>query len=96
MYNNIVQEAANKTILKKNQSKRVKWLSERTLKIAKERREVKRKGERASIPNQMQNSKNSTKGQKAFLNEQCIKMEDNRRGRTRGKLEISREHFNQR
>ena len=64
---NIVQEAANKTILKKNKSKRVKWLSERTLKIAEERREVKKKGERESIHNQMQNSKNSTKGQEGLL-----------------------------
>ena len=45
MYNNIEQKAANKTILKKNKSKRVKWLSERTLKTAEERSEEKgRKG----------------------------------------------------
>ena len=71
-------------------------MPEEALHVTEERKEVKGKGERENIPNWMQNSKNSTKGQKAFLNEQCIKMEDNRRGRTRGKLEISREHFNQR
>ena len=43
---NIVQEAVNKTIPKKKKSKKAKWLSEEVLKIAKEGREVKIKGER--------------------------------------------------
>ena len=43
---NIVQEAANKTIPKKKKSKKAKWLSEEALQIAKERREMKSKGER--------------------------------------------------
>ena len=43
---NIVQEAVNKTILKKKKSKKAKWLSEETLQIAKERREAKNKEER--------------------------------------------------
>ena len=43
---NIVQEAANKTIPKKKKSKKAKWLSEEALQIAKERREVRSKGER--------------------------------------------------
>ena len=42
---NIVQEAVNKTIPKKKKSKKAKWLSEEVLKIAKEGREVKIKGE---------------------------------------------------
>ena len=42
---NIVQEAANKTILKKKKSKKAKWLSEEALQIAEERK-VKSKGER--------------------------------------------------
>ena len=41
---NIVQEAVNKTIPKKNKSKEAKWLSEEALQLAKERREVKSKG----------------------------------------------------
>ena len=41
---NTVQEAVNKTIPKKKKSKR--WLSEEVLQIAKEKREVKSKGER--------------------------------------------------
>ena len=43
---NIVQEAVNKTILKKKKSKKAKWLSKEVLQIAKERREAKSKGER--------------------------------------------------
>ena len=43
---NIVQEAVNKTVPKKNKSKKAKWSSEEALQIAKEQREVKSKGER--------------------------------------------------
>ena len=43
---NIVQEAANKTIPEKKKSKKAKWLPEEALQIAKERREMKSKGER--------------------------------------------------
>ena len=35
-----------KTVLKKNKCKKINWLSEETLQIAEERREVKGKGER--------------------------------------------------
>ena len=41
-----VQEAGNKTILKKKKCKKAKWLSEEALKIAVERREAKGKGEK--------------------------------------------------
>ena len=40
-FHNIVQEAVIKTIPKKKKCKKVKWLSEETLQIAEERREVK-------------------------------------------------------
>ena len=43
---NIVQEAVTKTIPKKNKCKKAKWLSEETLQITEERREMKVKGER--------------------------------------------------
>ena len=43
---NIVQEAVTKTIPKKKKYKKAKWLSEETLQIAEERKEVKGKGER--------------------------------------------------
>ena len=42
---NIIQEAANKTILKKKKRKKAKWLSEEALQVAEERK-VKSKGER--------------------------------------------------
>ena len=38
----------NKTVPKKNKSKKAKWSSEEALQIAKERREAKSKGERKS------------------------------------------------
>ena len=41
-----VQEAVIKTISKKKKCKKVKWLSEEALEIAKKRREVKGKGEK--------------------------------------------------
>ena len=43
---NIVWEAVTKTIPKKKKCKKAKWLSEDTLQIAEERREVKNRGER--------------------------------------------------
>ena len=43
---NIIQKAVNNTIPKKKKSKKAKWLSEVTLQIAEEIREVKSKGER--------------------------------------------------
>ena len=46
---NIIQEAVTKTILKKKKFKEAKWLSEKTLQIAEERREAKSKGERKDV-----------------------------------------------
>ena len=45
---NIVQEAADKTIPKRKKRRNAKWLSEESLQIAEEKREVKSKGERES------------------------------------------------
>ena len=42
----IVQEAVIKTIPKKKECKKAKWLSEEALKIVEKRREVKSKGEK--------------------------------------------------
>ena len=42
----IVQETGSKTIPKKKKCKKVKWLSEEALQIAKKRREAKGKGEK--------------------------------------------------
>ena len=43
---NTVQETGIKTILKKKKCKKVKWLSEETLRTAVKRREAKTKGEK--------------------------------------------------
>ena len=43
---NIVQELMNKATLKKNKIKKAKWLSEESLWITEEQRELKSKGER--------------------------------------------------
>ena len=45
----IVQEAGNKTILKKKKCKKAKWLSEEALQIAVKRREAKAKEKRKDI-----------------------------------------------
>ena len=50
-FHNIVQEAVTKTIPKKNKCKKAKWLSEETLQIAEERREVKTREKGKDIPN---------------------------------------------
>ena len=46
----IVQEIGIKTISKKKKCKKAKWLSEKALKIAVERREVKAKEKMKDIP----------------------------------------------
>ena len=57
---NIVQKVEIKTILKKIQCKRAKWLSEEALQIAQKRREAKGKGEKAKIhPSECRVPKNS-------------------------------------
>ena len=46
LWTEVVQEAVIKTILKKKQCKKAKWLSEEALQTAEKRREVKGKGEK--------------------------------------------------
>ena len=98
---NIVQESANKTIPKKKNSKKAKWLSEEALQIARERREVKSKGERERyIQLNAGFQRTAWRDKKAFFKEQCInKKKTAERERLEifsGKLELSREHFAQR
>ena len=52
-----VQETGIKTILKKKKCQKAKWLSEETLQIAVNRREVKGKGKRQDICIRIQSSK---------------------------------------
>ena len=55
----IVQEAVIKTIPKKKQCKKAKWLSEEALQTAVEGREVKGKGEKERYPSECRVPKNS-------------------------------------
>ena len=49
-FRNSVQDAVNKTILKKKQCKKAKWFSEEALQIAMKRRQVKAQEKRKGIP----------------------------------------------
>ena len=84
----IVQKAVNKTILKKKKNKKSKWLSEKALQIAEEKREAKSKGERERyIQLNSEFQRIGRRDKKAFFNEQCIKLEENnRRGKTRDRF----------
>ena len=69
---NAVQEAVTKTIPKKQKGKKAKWLSEKALQIAEERREAKGKGERERYT--QLNAEFQTiarRDKKVFLNELC-------------------------
>ena len=97
---NIVQEAVNKTILKKKRCKKAKWLSEEALQIAEERREVKAKGQRERYTQlNAEFQRIARRDKKAFLNKQCKEVEQitewERLQIPSRKLEISREHFMQ-
>ena len=76
---------ANKTIPKKKKSKKAKWLSEESLQVAEERREVKSKGERERYTQlNAEFQRIARRDKKVFFNEQCIKTEENnRRGNIR-------------
>ena len=77
---NIVQKAANKTIPKEKKSKKAKWLSEEALQIAKERRDVKSKGENERyIQLNADFQRIAQRDKKALLYEQCIQLKENNR-----------------
>ena len=81
---NIVQETVTKTIPKKKKCKKAKWLSEKALQIAEERREAKDKGERDRYTQlNAEFQRIARRDKKAFLNEQCKEIEkNNRMGKT--------------
>ena len=67
---NIVQEAGDKTVPKKKKSKKAQWLSEEDLQIAKERREVKSKGEQERyIQLSADLQRTAQRNKKAFFND---------------------------
>ena len=80
----IVQEAGIKTIPKEKKYQKPKWLSEETLQIAVNRREVKGKGEKERYTHLNAEFQRITRrDKKAFLSDQCKEIENNRMEKTR-------------
>ena len=98
----IVQETGIKTIPKKKNCKKAKWLSEEALQIAVKRREVKGKGAKERYTHlNAEFQRIARRDKKAFLSDQCKKIEENNKmGKTRDRfkkiIEIPREYFMQR
>ena len=79
----IVQKAVIKTIPKKKKFKEAKWLSEEALQIA-EKREAKGKGEKErDIHLNAKFQRTARRDKKAFLSDQCKKIEENNKMETR-------------
>ena len=81
----IVQETGIKTIPKKKKCKKAKSLSGEDLQIAVKRREAKSKGEKERYKHlNTEFQRTARRDKKAFLSDQCKKIEENNRmGRTR-------------
>ena len=80
----IVQEAVIKTIPKKKECKKTKWLSEEALQIA-VKRETKGKGKKERYTHlNVEFQRIARRDKKAFLSDQCRETgENNRMGKTR-------------
>ena len=80
-----VQETGSKTIPKKRNAKKAKWLSEEALRIAVKRREAKSKGEKERYTHLNAEFQRIARTEKrAFLSDQCKEIEENSRmGKTR-------------
>ena len=81
----IVQETGLKTIQMEKKCKKAKWLSGEALQIAVKRREVKSKIEKESYKHlNAEFQRIARRDKKAFLSDQCKKIEENNRmGKTR-------------
>ena len=81
----IVREAGIKAIPKKKKCKKAKWLSGEALQIAEKRREAKSKGEKERYKHlNAEFQRIARRDKKAFLSDQCKKIEENNRmGKTR-------------
>ena len=81
----IVQEAVIKTILKKKNCKKAKWLSEEALQIAEKRTEAKGKVEKERYTHlNAEFQRIARRDEKAFLSNHCKEIEENNRlGKTR-------------
>ena len=66
-----VQEAVIKTIPRKRNCNKAKWLSEEALQIAEKRRDVKGKGEKERYTHLNAEFQRTGKDKKAFLSSQC-------------------------
>ena len=76
----IVQETGIKTIPKKKKCKKAKWLSGEALQIAVKRKEAKSKGEKERyIHLNAEFQRIARRDKKAFLSDQCKKLEENNR-----------------
>ena len=76
----IIQEAVIKTIPKKKNFKKAKWLSEEALQIAEKRREAKDKGEKERYTHlNAEFQRLARSDEKAFLSDQCKETERNNR-----------------
>ena len=98
---NIIQKAVIKTMPKKKKCKKTKWLSQEALQLAGKRREAKGKGKKERYTHMnAEFQRTARRDKKAFLSDQCKKIEENNRiGKTRDlfkKIKIPREHFMQR
>ena len=83
----IIQEAMNKTIPKKRNAKKTKWLSEEALQIAEERKEAKGNGEKERYLHlNSEFQRIARRDKKAFLSDQYKEIEENNRME---RLEIS-------
>ena len=80
-----VQETGSKTISKKKECKKTKWLSGEALQIAVKRREAKSKGEKERYKHlNAEFQRVARRDKKAFLSDQCKEIEENHRmGKTR-------------
>ena len=78
----IVQEAMIKTIPKKKNCKKAKWLSEEALQVAEQRREAKGKGEKERYTYlNAEFQRRARRDKKAFLSDQCKEIQENNRMR---------------
>ena len=97
----IVQETGIMTIPMEKKGKKAKWVSEKALKIAVKRREVKSKGAKERYKHlNAEFQRIARRDTKAFLSDQCKEIEENNRiGKTSDlfkKIRDTREHFIQR
>ena len=81
---NTEQESVIKTITKKKNHKKVKWLSEEALKIADKSREEKNREKTKDIQVTAEFQRITGRDKKTFLDDQCKEVEENSRmGKTR-------------